>query len=394
MYENFYSLNRKPFSLLPDAEFLFPSRKHKQAINLLDYGLMSQAGFIVISGDVGSGKTTLIRRYLKQDHPDVTVGLITNSGSTYGHLMMWVATALDVNHHGLDPVQLHEKLLEFLLDQYAKGKRTVLIVDEAQNLTVENLEHLRMMSNINNETDLIIQIILLGQPELLENLKKPELRQFVQRISVHYHLTPLSAIETALYIRHRLTIAGSSSEIFTHSGCAAVHYFTNGVPRLINLLCDVALVYGFSEDFSKIEAPTIIDVVLDRTETGLSPFTAIPPEWDRSRLETEILARYPSPEEIPAPSFPVAPAVVPAASGSPPAPEETPAPKETPASEAPSKPHPDVPLPAPEGEDRPLAPCQDEEPTHHGGTVVVATPPRRRRVLAGLWQGITGRQRR
>jgi type II secretory pathway predicted ATPase ExeA len=278
MYENFYGLRGAPFSLLPDAEFLYPSKRHKRAMNSLEYGISSQAGFMVITGEVGSGKTTLIRRYLKNVGPDVTVGVITNSSIAPGKLLHWVASAfnLDTQH---DAIQQYDQFVDFLLAQYGKGKRTVLIVDEAQNLGPEMLEELRMLSNVNNEKDQLLQIILVGQPELLETLQRPDLRQFVQRIVVHCHLDPLLPVETAAYIRHRLNVVGGSPNIFDDMSCAAVHHFAGGVPRLINLLCDQAMMYAYSDDLATVSYQTVMDVVADRKQSGLSAFKDIPESW-------------------------------------------------------------------------------------------------------------------
>lgn len=276
MYETFFGLSGKPFSLLPDADFLFLSKRHRSAVNLLEYGMLSQAGFIVISGEVGAGKTTVIRRYIRNAGPDVTVGVITNSSKAFGRLLSWVAMAFELDHRGRDYVKLYNRFVEFLLAQYAAGKRAVLIIDEAQNLKAEALEELRMLSNVNNEKDQLLQVVLVGQPELLDTLKRPELRQFVQRISVHCNLDPLEIAETSQYIRHRLSVVGGSPALFTDAACTAVHYFTGGIPRLINLLCDVAMVYAFSEELGEIGEETIVEVAKDRAQGGLSPFRALP----------------------------------------------------------------------------------------------------------------------
>jgi len=276
MYEDFYHFTAKPFSLLPDADFLFPSKRHRRAMNLLEYGIVTQAGFIVITGDVGAGKTTIIRRYIKTAGSDVAVGIITNPSATLGRLLSWVASAFDLDAAGQDDAGLYNRFVEFLLAQYAQRKRTVLIIDEAQNLTAAMLEDLRMLSNVNNEKDLLLQIVLVGQPEMLDILNRPELRQFVQRIAVHCHLSPLDAAETYAYIRHRLTVAEGDPDLFDKTASAAVHYLTGGVPRLINLLCDQALVYGFSEDQPHITFETVLEVVADRNEAGLSAFHKIP----------------------------------------------------------------------------------------------------------------------
>ncbi len=175
-----------------------------------------------------------------------------------------------------------------LHEEARNGRRALLIVDEAQNLSIGALEELRMLSNINSEKDQLLQLVLVGQPELLETLKRPELRQFAQRISVHHHLVPLDVCETAKYIRHRLRIAGGSPDIFDLQACVAVHYFCGGIPRLINMLCDIALVYGYSEDLEVIDLDTVIDAVQDRSDGGLSPFATLPENLSRSGIRSFI----------------------------------------------------------------------------------------------------------
>ena len=279
MYESFYGLSGKPFSLLPDADFLFLSTNHRHAVNLLEYGMITKAGFIVISGDVGAGKTMIIRRYLKSVGPDVAVGLITNPSATLGRLLRWIALAFELDAGTQDDIVLYNQFVEFLMKEYGRGRRAVLIIDQAQNLTPGMLEELRMLSNVNNEKDQLLQIVLVGQPELLQNLRKPELRQFVQRIAVHYNLEPLQASETSSYIQHRLGVVGGPQDLFDETARAAVHYFTGGVPRLINLLCDQAMVYGFSEDHKQINFETVAAVVLERSRSGLSAFRTLPKGW-------------------------------------------------------------------------------------------------------------------
>lgn len=291
MYESHFGLTAKPFSLLPDANFLFFSKRHKRVVNLLEYGTITQSGFMVISGEVGAGKTTIIRHFLKNLESNVTVGVITNPSKSFGHLFGWIAGAFDlpVNDHQ-DQVKMYDAFIAFLLEQYAFGKRTVLIVDEAQNMTAQMLEDLRMLSNVNNERDQLLQIILVGQPELLDTLNKPELRQFVQRISVHCHLTPLSAKETAAYIRHRLSVVGGEPELFDDIACAAVYFFTYGVPRLINLLCDQAMMYAFAEDDTFVAFHTVTEVVADRNGSGLSSFRPVEEDMSEDSLMDELNA--------------------------------------------------------------------------------------------------------
>ena len=247
MYENFYGFREKPFSLLPDSGFLYLSSKHRIALTLLEYGLLNQAGFTVISGDIGTGKTTLIRQLLNQIDPGIKVGLISNTHQTFGDLMQWIALAFNLPHTGKDKVQLYQEFMEFIIQQYAQGQRTVLIVDEAQNLSAETLEELRMLSNINADKDQVLQIILLGQRELRDTLRRPDLVQFAQRIGVDYHLEPLNKEETGDYIQHRCKLAGGKADLFSANVHQPVLTHIGGVPPVVDLLCYTALVYGYAE---------------------------------------------------------------------------------------------------------------------------------------------------
>ncbi len=274
MYESFYGFREKPFSLLPDSGFLYLSGKHRMALTLLEYGLMNQAGFTVISGDIGTGKTTLIRQLLNQIDDSIRIGLISNTHQTFGDLMQWIALAYDLPHQGKNKVELYQDFMDFIIREYAQGRRTVLIVDEAQNMSAETLEELRMLSNVNADKDQVLQVILVGQRELRDTLRRPDLVQFAQRIGVDYHLEPLDEQETRDYIRHRCVTAGGREELFTPEACQQVYAATGGVPRLINLLCDTTLVYGYAEQREQIDAQLVSDVARDKQQGGLFPQTA------------------------------------------------------------------------------------------------------------------------
>lgn len=271
MYETFYGLKEKPFSMIPDPEYLFLSTKHQRALTLLEYGMINQAGFSVICGDTGAGKTTLIRRLLNEMGDDTRVGLITNTHRAFGELLSWILMAFGLDPENKNKAQMHQMFISFLVEQYAQNKRTVLIVDEAQNMDADTLEELRMLSNINADKDQVLQVILAGQPALRETLRKPELMQFAQRIAVDYYLEALNRDETATYIRHRLKVAGASEEIFTDEACDAVYKYSGGTPRLINLLCDTSLVYGFAEQTKKISASLVDDVVREQHSSSVVP---------------------------------------------------------------------------------------------------------------------------
>jgi len=274
MYTSHFGLTKKPFSLAPDPDYLYLSPRHKKALTILEYGLMSQAGFTVITGEIGSGKTTLIQHVLNNIDDDVVIGLITNTHATLDDLLSWVLTAFDINVEGENKAQRNQLLVNFLRQLQASQRRAVLIIDEAQNLDLETLEELRLLSNINTGSDVLLQIVLVGQPELVEKLKKPELIQFAQRVSIAFHLTPLDYEQAEKYIVHRIKIAGGSDELFTPSACAAIYYFSGGVPRLINNICDLSLVFTFADDEKQVTLQTVIDVIKEQKSGGITPMSA------------------------------------------------------------------------------------------------------------------------
>ncbi len=301
MYEDFFRLREKPFSLIPDPEYLYLTKGHRMALTLLEYSLSEQTGFVVITGEVGSGKTTLVRKLLTTMPGQLTVGLLTNTHRSFGDLLQNILMVFNLDFRQGSKVDFYQRFVEFVVEQYAQNKRTVLIVDEAQNLDIDVLEELRLLSNINADKDFVLQMILVGQPELAEKLRRPELRQFVQRISVDYHLRPLSVEDTIGYIRHRLRVAGGDPELFSTAACCAVYFYAHGVPRLINVLCDLSLVFAYAEEQSEIDLDTVIDVAAARALTGLGPFRSDPEEKSRSevkRLLSELMAGQAAPRRV------------------------------------------------------------------------------------------------
>jgi general secretion pathway protein A len=263
MYRRHFGFTVKPFAMTPDPAFLYASRRHAMALTMLEYSLESQAPFSVLTGVIGSGKTTLVRKLLQQLGDQVQVGLITHTHGRFPSIHGWVLSALGITPKDTSDVGLYETLQRSLIQQYAKGGRTLLIIDEAQNLTIEILEELRLLSNINSEKDLLLQILLVGQPELRIKLSHPELRQFAQRVSVFFDLKRLDREETHEYVRHRLTVAGGDPALFRPEAIDLIHARTRGVPRLVNLMCDFALVYGFADRRSAIDAELITQVAHD-----------------------------------------------------------------------------------------------------------------------------------
>ena len=207
MYEQFFGLKEKPFSITPDADFLYLSDHHRNALATIEYGVFEQSGITVVTGEIGAGKTTLIRHLLSTaPYGELTIGLVSNVQSSLGNLLQWVAIALQL-HTGeeeLTNMQAFRRLQDFLIEEYSEGQRVVLVIDEAQNMSVASLEELRMLININADKNQLLQIVLVGQPQLLEILEKKELAQFAQRVTAEYHLKSLDLSDTGAYIRSRL----------------------------------------------------------------------------------------------------------------------------------------------------------------------------------------------
>ena len=276
MYLQYYGLAEVPFSLNPDPDFLYLGDKHQAAYSRMECGLLNQASFSVLTGDVGMGKTVIIRRLINQIQTDshYTVGFMTNTQLTAKDLLRWILFTFNLDCPEEDMAKAHQVFYDFLIDEYANNRQVVLIVDEAQNLDVETLERLRLLSNINADKHQVLQTFLVGQEGLEEMLKKPELKQFAQRITYNYHLEPFTRVETHAYILHRLAVAGvKNRKIFSIDACDRVFHYSRGTPRLINVLCDAALVYGFSDELELIDSDIIEKIVNDKRQGHILPLS-------------------------------------------------------------------------------------------------------------------------
>ncbi len=274
MYEAFYGLREKPFSILPDPDLIYWDRNHRLAFAMLEFGIMNSAGFVVITGEIGSGKTTLIRHLLRKIDPQIAVGYMSSTPQGGTGLLQWVMMSLNQPFEDSYP-RLYKMFQEFLYNQHAKGRRTILIADEAQNLGINALEELRMLSNINADKDQFLQIILVGQPQLKDMLRTPQLLQFVQRVSSDFHLKPLMASDVEQYINFRLNAVGAKYQLFSAEACQLIAQASRGIPRTINILCDTALVYGFATAVRQITADLVTMVIADKQQYGIVPSAAL-----------------------------------------------------------------------------------------------------------------------
>jgi general secretion pathway protein A len=274
MYEAFYGLREKPFSILPDPDLIYWGHNHLLAFAMLEFGLRNSAGFTVITGEIGSGKTTLLRHLLRKLDPKIAFGLISNTPTDPDQLLPWVLMAFGQPYEGSHPrllLQFHE----FLNNQFSRGRHTILIIDEAQNLGLRALEELRMLMNVNADKRQLLQIILVGQPQLKDMLRTPQLLQFAQRVSSDYHLRPLSADDVKKYINYRLGAVGSRYQLFSDEACNVIADASRGIPRTINILCDTSLVYGFAAEAQEIDSQIVRLVIRDKSDFGVLPISAL-----------------------------------------------------------------------------------------------------------------------
>ena len=264
IYCAYFGLSERPFSLLPDPAFLFWSPIHRRAYTMLEYGLLTRAPITLITGEVGAGKTTLLHHLLKSLGDDVKVGLVSNAHGDRGELLRWVLMALAQPTGAQETyVDLFARFQTYLIEEYGRGRRVVLIFDEAQNLSRESLEELRMFTNINSNKDELFQLVLVGQPELRDIVRRPDMTQFAQRISSSFHLPAMDEPMVHAYIDHRLKVAGARTNLFSGDACSLVFEMTGGVPRLVNQLCDLALLYTFTADRKRVMRHIVEQVLRD-----------------------------------------------------------------------------------------------------------------------------------
>jgi general secretion pathway protein A len=265
MYKSFFKLKSNPFQITPDPEFLFISKVHKKALTYLNYGITSDSGgFIIVTGEVGTGKTTVIRSIMKGLKKDIIFSLVNNTRLTSGELLSMINKDFGLDIKNKDKAQLLSDLTDFLIDQYGKGRKSILIIDEAQNLAPDLLEEIRLISNLETDKAKLLQIILVGQPELRKVIAQPNLRALRQRTNISCHIYPLLRNETEEYLFHRLEIAGNREAVSFQDGTIdLIHNFARGIPRLINIVCDFLLLSAFVDNTREISLDMAKEVIND-----------------------------------------------------------------------------------------------------------------------------------
>lgn len=258
IYKDHFGLAQRPFSLLPDPEFLYLSSVHAQALTMIEYGIMSRAPITLVTGELGAGKTTLLRKLMGNLRRDVTMVLISQATGGPEEVLRWIMGALGrPTRPGESHIEVVARFQDYLIEEYSNNRRVLLVVDEAQHLDIETLEVLRLMTNINADKHELIQLLLIGQPELRDRVRRREMMQLAQRVGAGCHLGAMTLEDTMGYIAHRLAVAGASQPIFSEAAMQVVHELSGGIPRLINQLCDLSLVYAFSEDRQDVDAALV-----------------------------------------------------------------------------------------------------------------------------------------
>jgi len=259
MYKEFFGFLEMPFSIAPDPRYLYMSEQHREALAHLIYGFKSDGGLVLLTGEIGTGKTTVCRCLLEQTHENSVIAFIINPKLTVEELLATICDEFGIKYpEGNTSIKVFVDLINmFLLDARAKGHKCLLIIDEAQNLSADVLEQLRLLTNLETNQHKLLQIILLGQPELRDKLSQPELRQLAQRIIARYHLGPLSKKDVAAYVAHRLSVAGVRNELFPASTINTLFRLSKGVPRLINVLCDRTLLGTFVQGKKQVNKSTL-----------------------------------------------------------------------------------------------------------------------------------------
>ena len=258
MYLDFLGLKEKPFAITADPAYLYLSRKHREALSHMIYGIRERKGFVEITGEIGTGKTTLCKALLRHVNPNTRTALILQPGLSELQLMQAIVQDFGMNPMRSNRLGIFNQLNQFLLDQAGLGHNIVLVIDEAQNLSLRLLEQIRMLSNLETDKDKLIQVILVGQPQLRQKLASPDLEQLRQRIAVRYHITPLDADEVRIYIDHRLRVAGSNGSLeWTPDGIEEVYRCSRGIPRLINLVCDRSLLACYVYQVKRVDGELV-----------------------------------------------------------------------------------------------------------------------------------------
>ncbi len=271
MYEDHFGFERAPFNNVPDTDFFFSSARHAEALSQLYYTVVERKGFAVLTGEIGSGKTTVTRALLRRLESSTVTAVITNSRLTGVQLLWSIAREFGIEVQKASRPELLEAINQFLIGQLAKDKNVLVLIDEAQDLPLSTLEEVRLVSNLETEREKLIQIILVGQPELRASIDHPELKQLRQRIALRFHLAPLDVEEMRSYIEHRLRVAGPANRAkFTDRAYHAIFRYSKGTPRLINLCCEKALLVAYTQGETKIDQKSVMDGLRDLEGEGFT----------------------------------------------------------------------------------------------------------------------------